>query len=89
MDLTDRYLNSKEVAARLGISLEALKKWRHERKISFITLGHRTVRYTQQEVDRIAQAKTTPATAVVSIADAAFWRGKAFRPEPKDKAGVL
>ena len=74
--MTDHYLNSKEVALMLGITPEALRRWRYEGKIGYIILGHRTIRYEPQEVQRLIQISRKPAVTVAAIDDSAFYRGR-------------
>ena len=45
------FLTGAEVCERYTISPETLKKWRMQRAIPFVRLGHRTVRYPRAQLE--------------------------------------
>jgi excisionase family DNA binding protein len=51
--MPDRLLTQKEVAARLTITVEWLRKLRRAGKVEFVRIGWRTVRIRESEVERL------------------------------------
>lgn len=45
-------LSTAEVAELCGVAVETVKRWRAAGKITGRRLGHRTVRYARQEIER-------------------------------------
>ena len=46
------YLNKKELAGRLGVSRRGVEEMMRRRKIPFLALGHRTVRFHWPSVEK-------------------------------------
>ncbi|MGA3169562.1 MAG: hypothetical protein ABSE62_00970 [Chthoniobacteraceae bacterium] len=49
---TQDYLNKLELAERLGLTRRGVEELMRRRKIPFLTLGHRTVRFFWPAVER-------------------------------------
>lgn len=49
----ERLHTQKEVAKRLRLSLKTIQNWRRDGKLQAIVLGHRTVRISESEVQRL------------------------------------
>ena len=45
-------LTTRDVCYQLGISRSTLQRLRRHRKIGYVTLGYRSLRFRQQDVDR-------------------------------------
>lgn len=48
---TDRFLNASEVAAWLGVDVWTVRRWTSMRKIPFLKLSARCVRYDPMRID--------------------------------------
>lgn len=46
------YLTQRQVAERCQVSVESVRKWRYAKRLNFINLGHRSVRISEEELDR-------------------------------------
>lgn len=52
MDRAKRFLNKSEVAEALGLTKRGVEEMMRRRKIPFLKLGHRTVRFDWEAVEK-------------------------------------
>ncbi len=59
---SERLWTQQELAERLRVSVELIRRWRRNGKLGFIRLGHCSVRIPESEVARLLHAGCIQAT---------------------------
>jgi excisionase family DNA binding protein len=53
--LEQQLLTTKQVAELLQVATDTVRRWRYAGKIPFVRLGHRTVRYRREDVQKLSK----------------------------------
>lgn len=57
MDEQQRYFTPQEIADRLGVHLQTVRKWYRSGKLGCYKLGHRDIRISQEQLDAFLKAR--------------------------------
>ncbi len=55
--MTERLLTTQEVCRRLGICIKTLQVLRKRRKIAYLRIGHRSIRFREEAVEDFLQRR--------------------------------
>lgn len=67
--MTEPLLNQSQVCELLGISKKTLQLLRRKHKIGFARLGHRTIRFRQEQVEQFLRKREQAVAAVERLCD--------------------